>query len=86
MKKWLFGRDKHNKEADTTPKMDSQIDRLEDVDQMVLDYVIAPLTDYAIMLTGAWGAGKTYYWKKALVLSIEALDSPVGQCFGTNPR
>lgn len=77
MKNWLFGRDKKNEKADTTPKMNSQIDRLEDVDQMVLDYVTAPSTDYAIMLTGAWGAGKTYYWKKALAPSIEALDSPV---------
>lgn len=77
MKNLLFGRDKKNEKADTTPKMNSQIDRLEDVDQMVLDYIIAPSTDYAIMITGAWGAGKTYYWKKALVPSIEVLDSPV---------
>lgn len=77
MRMWLFGRDKQNEITDTTPKITSQIDRLEDVDQMVLDYVKAPSTDYAIMLTGAWGAGKTYYWKKALAPSIEALDSPV---------
>ena len=77
MKNWLFGRDKQSEKADTTPKMNSQIDRLEDVDQMVLDYVTASSTDYAIMLTGAWGAGKTYYWKKVLAPSIEALDSPV---------
>ena len=57
--------------------MESQIERFEDVDQMVLDYVKAPSTDYAIMLTGAWGTGKTYYWKKALAPSIEAMDSPV---------
>ena len=57
--------------------MNLQIDRLIDVDQMVLDYIKAPSTDYAIMLTGAWGAGKTYYWKNALTPSIEALESPV---------
>lgn len=77
MKNWLLGRYKQNEKAVTTPKMDTKTDRLEDVDQMVLDYVKAPSTDYGIMLTGAWGAGKTYYWKKALAPSIEALDSPV---------
>ena len=77
MKNWLFGRDKQDEIADKMPQKDSQVERLEDVDQMVLDYVKAPSTDYAIMLTGAWGAGKTYYWKKALAPNIEALDSPV---------
>ena len=74
---WLFGGNKQDEMVNATPKMKSQIDRLEDVDQLVLDYVKAPSTDYAIMLTGAWGAGKTYYWKKALAPSIEELDSPV---------
>ena len=77
MKNWLFGRDKQDEIADKMPQKDSQVERLEDVDQMVLDYVKAPSTDYAIMLTGAWGAGKTFYWKKALAPNIEALDSPV---------
>lgn len=77
MKIRLFGKDEKNEKAATILEMNTQIDRLEDVDQMVLDYVKAPLTDFAIMLTGAWGTGKTYYWKKALTASIEALDSPV---------
>lgn len=54
-----------------------EVGRLEDVDQLVLDYVKAPSTDYAIMLTGTWGAGKTYYWKNALKQSIEEIVSPV---------
>lgn len=54
-----------------------QIEHLPAVDQMVLDYVQAPGTDYAIMLKGAWGAGKTYYWNNALRRDIETIDSPV---------
>lgn len=54
-----------------------QIEHLPDVDQMVLDYVKASGTDYAIMLKGAWGAGKTYYWNNALKYDIEEIDSPV---------
>ena len=60
-----------------TPEVKLSMDRLKDVDQMVLDYINASSTDYAIMLTGAWGAGKTFYWKNALKQSIEEIDSPV---------
>lgn len=72
----FFGKkEKHIEEAKPMPKV--EIDHLPDVDQMVLDYVKAPSTDYAIMLKGEWGAGKTYYWNHALTHDIEQIDSPV---------
>lgn len=72
----FFGKkEKHIEEA--TPKPKVEIDHLLDVDQMVLDYVKASSTDYAIMLKGEWGAGKTYYWNHALTHDIEQIDSPV---------
>lgn len=72
--------DKKNKEEQNLVVPEGrkiEVGRLEDVDQLVLDYVNAPSTDYAIMLTGTWGAGKTYYWKNALKQSIEEIVSPV---------
>ena len=65
--------------ATTVDKIETKhvaIEHLPDVDQLVLDYVKAPNTDYAIMLKGAWGAGKTYYWNKSLSRDIEQIDSP----------
>ena len=65
--------DKKNKEEQNLVVPEGrkiEVGRLEDVDQLVLDYVNAPSTDYAIMLTGAWGAGKTCYWKNGLKQSI----------------
>lgn len=32
-----------------------------DLDEIVKDYLKAPKTDYAIMINGGWGSGKSYY-------------------------
>lgn len=50
----LFNRKKDVGHKSMTSEAASPIDRLKDVDQLVLDYVKAPSTDYSIMLTGAW--------------------------------
>ena len=34
--------------------------------QTILDYVKTPNTDYALLITGPWGCGKTYFWKKVV--------------------
>lgn len=73
----LFRLNMKDETRNVTPEVKLSMDRLKDVDQMVLDYINASSTDYAIMLTGAWGAGKTFYWKNALKQSIEKIDSPV---------
>lgn len=73
----LFRLNMKDETRNVTPEVKLSMDRLKDVDQMVLDYINASSTDYAIMLTGAWGAGKTFYWKNALKQSIEEIDSPV---------
>ena len=36
---------------------------MNDVQQAVVDYVRTPQTDYALLITGPWGCGKTYFWK-----------------------
>lgn len=32
----------------------------------VVDYVRTPQTDYALLITGPWGCGKTYFWKNVV--------------------
>ena len=35
---------------------------MEDLVESILDYIRADYTDYAIMINGEWGSGKTYFW------------------------
>ena len=34
---------------------------MEDLVESILDYVRSDYTDYAIMLNGEWGSGKTHF-------------------------
>lgn len=43
------------------------------IDKIVTDYVLAKDTDYAIMVDGEWGAGKTWYWENVLTEQIKKL-------------
>ena len=38
----------------------------------IMDYVKSKNTDYAIMIDGKWGSGKTYFWTKELKPTIES--------------
>ncbi|MBM7558161.1 P-loop NTPase fold protein [Halanaerobacter jeridensis] len=40
------------------------------VKKAVLDYLEREETDYAILINGEWGSGKTYYWKNNLQTEI----------------
>ncbi len=42
-----------------------------EIDKIITDYVSAKDTDYAIMIDGEWGAGKTWYWENVLTEQIE---------------
>ena len=37
-----------------------------EIDKIIKDYVTAKDTDYAIMIDGEWGSGKTWYWNNVL--------------------
>ena len=41
----------------------------------ICDYVRKPYTDYAIMLNGKWGSGKTYFWNNNLRDKIEKISN-----------
>ena len=47
---------------------------MEDLVESILDYVRADYTDYAIMINGEWGSGKTYFWNHKVKNKIESLN------------
>ena len=46
---------------------------MDDLLESVLDYVRSDYTDYAIMINGEWGSGKTYFWNNQIKKKIESL-------------
>jgi hypothetical protein len=38
----------------------------ESIEKIFIDYLITDKTQYAILLNGSWGCGKTYFWKYGL--------------------
>ena len=53
--------------------IDNRMEIMNHIDNVILDYVKAPDTDYAIMIDGQWGAGKSFYWRHTAKPMIEAL-------------
>ena len=43
------------------------------IDKIITDYVESPNTDYAIMIDGEWGAGKSWYWDNVLTEQIKVI-------------
>lgn len=48
-------------------------ERMEELIESILDYVRADYTDYAIMINGEWGSGKTHFWNNKIRNKIESL-------------
>lgn len=46
---------------------------MEDLVESILDYIRAEYTDYAIMINGEWGSGKTYFWNHKIKPKIESM-------------
>ena len=46
---------------------------MEDLVESILDYVRSDYTDYAIMINGEWGSGKTYFWNNKIKKKIESM-------------
>ena len=47
---------------------------MEDLVESILDYVRSEYTDYAIMINGEWGSGKTYFWNNKIRNRIDSLN------------
>ena len=46
---------------------------MEDLVESILDYIRADYTDYAIMINGEWGSGKTYFWNHKIKNKIDSM-------------
>ena len=46
---------------------------MEDLVESILDYVRADYTDYAIMINGEWGSGKTHFWNNKIRPKIDGM-------------
>ena len=46
---------------------------MEDLVESILDYIRSDYTDYAIMINGEWGSGKTYFWNNKVRKKIESM-------------
>lgn len=46
---------------------------MEDLVESILDYVRSDYTDYAIMINGEWGVGKTHFWNNKIKNKIESM-------------
>ena len=46
---------------------------MEDLVESILDYVRSDYTDYAIMINGEWGSGKTYFWNNKIKPKIDGM-------------
>src|SRR5574344_1545934 len=46
---------------------------MEELVEGILDYIRADYTDYAIMINGEWGSGKTYFWNNKIKPQIETM-------------
>ena len=46
---------------------------MEDLVESILDYIRSDYTDYAIMINGEWGSGKTHFWNNKIRKKIETM-------------
>ncbi len=56
---------------------------MEELIECICDYIRKPYTDYAIMLNGEWGSGKTYFWNNKLRSRVEAIKNSSGKNYKT---
>lgn len=56
---------------------------MEELIECICDYVRKPYTDYAVMLNGEWGSGKTYFWNNKLRSRLEAIKNKNGKNYKT---
>ena len=47
-----------------------------DIEKVIKDYIKTINTDYAVMVSGGWGCGKTFFWNNTLKQVIEKTELP----------
>ena len=46
---------------------------MEELLECIVEYVRKPITDYAIMINGEWGSGKTHFWNNKVREKLETM-------------
>src|SRR5262249_10943439 len=46
--------------------MDEHYPSLTDLEAAIFRYLDTPHTDYAVMIDGEWGSGKTHFWRNTI--------------------
>lgn len=46
---------------------------MDELVESILDYIRSDYTDYAIMINGEWGSGKTYFWNNQIKKKIDTM-------------
>lgn len=46
---------------------------MEELLECIVEYVRKPITDYAIMINGEWGSGKTHFWNNKVREKLESM-------------
>ena len=46
---------------------------MKELIESIEDYIRKPYTDYAIMINGEWGSGKTHFWNNKLRKRLEVI-------------
>lgn len=46
---------------------------MEELIESICEYVKKPYTDYAVMINGEWGSGKTFFWNNKLRKRLESI-------------
>ncbi|MBX2925953.1 MAG: hypothetical protein KF746_27405 [Chitinophagaceae bacterium] len=45
-----------------------------EIEKIIVDYIEQPDTDFAILINGAWGSGKTYFLKNTMASKVKELE------------
>ena len=59
--------------------MMTQVMKKNELDQIIKDYLTANDTDYAIMINGEWGSGKSYYIKHGFDCLVKSILVPINE-------
>ena len=46
---------------------------MEELIENICEYIKRPYTDYAVMINGEWGSGKTFFWNNKLKKRLESI-------------
>lgn len=56
---------------------------MKELIESIEEYIRKPYTDYAVMINGEWGSGKTHFWNNKLRKRIEVITNKAGKTYKT---